>query len=122
MAIGDPILMPSNHTNLSQKERKSSRKSSVFSCSMDDVCHQQPKPKNQPWQQSLEMVVIKKTSAPIKCGWAHRVRQVFSADTLRIALLKPRTRDPLEPPQMTLDGITAPHCQRGRRSGRKKRQ
>merc|ERR1712187_282094 len=39
----------------------------------------------------------------------------MSADTLRIALLKPRSKDPLLPPeiiQITLDGIIAPRCQR----------
>merc|ERR1712228_685880 len=54
---------------------------------------------------------------PIKAGWAHRVRQVMSADTLRIALLKPKGQnlDPLdgyEIIQVTLDGIEAPRTQR----------
>jgi len=51
-------------------------------------------------------------------GWAHRVRQVLSADTLKIALLKERNLKPLDqlrPPkiiQFTLEGIIAPRCQR----------
>eukprot|EP01084_Bolivina_argentea_P040951 75563_1 len=51
---------------------------------------------------------------PIKCGWAHRVRQVLSADTLRIALLKPKHICPLDPAEVieiALDGIIAPKCQ-----------
>merc|ERR1719361_2371669 len=54
---------------------------------------------------------------PIKWGWAHRVRQVLSADTMRIALLKQKGKgvDPLAPLeilQITLDGIEAPRTQR----------
>eukprot|EP01084_Bolivina_argentea_P261887 442735_1 len=52
---------------------------------------------------------------PIRYGWIHRVRQVLSADTLRVALLKSRSQDQLLPPQIIeiiLDGIIAPHCQR----------
>jgi len=49
-------------------------------------------------------------------GWAHRVRQVVSPDTLRIALLKARdAADPLLPPKVitiTLDGIEVPRIQR----------
>jgi len=51
-----------------------------------------------------------------KYGWAHRVRQVVSPDTLRIALLKPRTSEDLLKPAsvitITLDGIVVPRIQR----------
>jgi len=53
--------------------------------------------------------------APKRCGWAHRVRQVLSADTLRVALLKQRGADTLLPPeiiQITLEGIQAPRTQK----------
>lgn len=53
---------------------------------------------------------------PIKYGWAHRVRQVLSADTLKIALLRdPKATDLLKPPRfisVTLDGIDTPRCAR----------
>jgi len=54
---------------------------------------------------------------PTKYGWAQRVRQVMSADTVKLALFRdPNSKvDPLSPPdfiQVTLDGIDTPRCER----------
>jgi len=108
-----PVDVPQQNVSPAMEEEKASTEvTSGGPTSGSSPVQKKPQRRVPPW----EPFTGPDKNHPIKYGWAHRVRQVLSADTLKIALLRdPKTSDPLAPPRfisVTLDGIDTPRCER----------
>merc|ERR1712154_359593 len=109
--MGGP--MKSSPSNQQRNEEKAQMISPNGASPTKKAPKASPKQNQPPWIQFTG----EEKKRPIKWGWAHRVRQVLSADTMRIALLKQKGKgnnplDPHEIIQITLDGVEAPRTQR----------